>query len=477
MSLLTLFHLIEKLTEQEIILCIENITLEIHKQLFIKILKCVNDYEEEEKNQILLNWEIDESTIHELISKIIEIAQTLEYAPWQKTVNIISKCKFLFNRNLYDTCITYLDEAKTLAVKFEYFELLVTISAIEINLKKRGFLSSNHNPKNDAVHYNYMASNYRAYIGFQYSLERQRSLIEGAETKYLEQYKQKPLLRNESAARSIKAKFLYYEIRAKICYLLDEEEEAYYLIEQLLNLYKKHKHFLEVPGHRSKYVNTVGNYFSLSKNLGKEEKAFEEIKAIMTIAEEQQHNVGYHQMARQVFSISYIEQLKQFWQEKAYQQIVELIPDIEELFEKEIFLSYKCQAYRFFAYAYYYKGRAIDSLQWCESILDAYGKLISQDLKSVVLQLKLILLYEANKINLLQEEIEKTKQFNHQERRQGRFENLFINFITVLVEQGKNKEQELCQEYLRLFEALANEVRTKNHIDYFDIKTWIKKRL
>ncbi len=475
MYLSEFINLVHSLSEDELVSCY----LTTKNDFLKSILELVQQSASEKQ---LVNFiESNQISLQEIkqFQEIIldQVSQSVN-SPYVQVVSTLRKCNWLFHHQQFSLCKTYLEVVKKQALQYDYFEILVTITAIEINLKKRGIPISSSFPNADAVKYNRLAINYRRYIAFQYKLEEQRTLVDSYTVRRLSVMLQHELLSDISQAHSTSAQILFYETKGKLHYLLENYEAAYEAVKKMLQLYEDNSHLLAIPAHLSKYISVVGNYFGHARIVGvEEEDRLAQLRKLQELTFAHQHKQGQKgQLALNIFVVSFLEEIQAYLNEGDYEKIIQLIPEIEEGFSDQTLWSYKCVAYRYFAYAHFLTGDYRASLHWIDLLLEKYAQIVEADVKAIMLQVKLIIYFEDERWTDLGALIKETEAFHKKHKRRSRFEQLFINFMQALHAQKKTPEV-IYKEYLSLFQAIDKEPEIKHREEYFDIETWIQEKL
>lgn len=472
MYVLNFFKLLCSFSEQELTFCYSNTT---NKTLQLILQAYQKGMTEQALAELFQLHRIGQEEVQELQDLLLEQVSLSVNSPYVQVVSNLRKCNWLFNRQQFSLCKEYLERVKQKALQYDYFEMLVTITAIEMNLQKRGIPISSAFPAADAVAYNRLAINYRHYIAFQYTLEEQRTLVDGSTVRRLAHLLEHELLQDIAKARSTSAKIIFHETKGKLYYLLENYEAAFQAVKALLQLYEQNTHLLAIPAHRSKYISVVGNYFGHSRILGVQKDRLLELRKLQKIAfsHEQDHK---GQLALNIFVINFLEEIQAYLNQGDYTKIIDLIPDIEAAFGYQTHWSYKCVAYRYFAYAYFLLNNYQASLHWIDLLLIKNANIVQADVKAIMYQVKLIIYFEEKRWKELTKLIEETESFYKQCNRRARFEQLFINFMHALTKH-KTKPEIIYNEYLPLFKAIETESEIRHREEYFDIESWIEEKL
>lgn len=474
-----LHALVHTLSDQETVYCMENARGNVLK--LFKILKKTIICDE---NAIVTQMNlaaIYDNTLKELEDLLLSLANLQQTNPQSKVVALLEKSQWLFDKRQYHLCISLLNQAKSVAEKFGFLNQLVSIVELEHNLEQLGVLVTKQSTANDYIYYSDLADNYNQYLALKFKLPLMSLTVHNPASRradfYLLEHK---LLQNDSCPKSIVAKFLYYEIKSKLYFMLENYEQAATNMKGLFRLYENNPHYLELRPEVGRYITAMSNFVKLKQKLNKNiDDAIDNIKWFRNLGErfgfiDKQGYVGA------LYVYSYSQEVDFYYQFAEFDKILALIPEVTAFFKdeyQEVALLKKYMTYNFFAKTLFINEFYKEALKWVDYILKKWQKQVGSDLKADAMLLKMIIYLELENYTALRNTIIEIQQYFTDAHRRIQHEQLTLELFKAIAAQPNADRILEYQNYRLWINAVIEEEFTKHKSNMFDIVSWIDSKL
>lgn len=398
---------------------------------------------------------------HEKFSKDAEIG------------NLLLNAEILFNKELFELCLSHLLKAEKLAKKVENFTALISIHEWQ-----RRVYTTKHGPNH--VLFKETVGNQKATINDVNQINQYWALLADVSSfRYdsgsRENFMNHDLIKSNDPG-SLTANLLHNHVLYGYHLINAEPKIAEERITDILHLLEQHPDkIVEEPG---LYATSLGNKASLLLYQKRWKEAIRLLGQIRNIP------ATFNLKRNNKFSVrticrSYNLELEVYRDMKNTKAGNQLINEVETYLNKNISAipeDYTILFWYQFANIYFLSGKHAHALQWVNRLMD-YKKESWSDLSSYARILHLMIHFELGNIVYIKYALGSHKRYFKKNRRYGRFEKICLDFFSKICDQPKN---EYPSSFRRLFDQLFVEKQgliSDNALDAIDIKYWIEQRL
>lgn len=474
-----IYSLVHSLTEEEAQRCLASFKGQ-EKKLF-QLLLSFPTYEFHNIQLKIGAAEIAPKVSNQLLQAILKSEDRNVANLEDQAKALYKKSVWLYKKRLFSLCITLLDQAKTLATKFDMLELLLNIATLEFNLHQVGAIRSQNSPIDNYVFYADSVYNYHRYNAIKFKLYSIGLMVEDPESMRVRYFLHNELLQSETLALSIKAKLLFYEIKAKVHFIIEDFEAAYHYLQQLFALYEEHPHFLQIRSVASSYISNIASYVRLGEKLHKNIDTFATMKWFRNLSE----TYGFiedNSLALQLHTLSYSEEVQTYYQATEFDKIIGLIPEVTQFFKNTNFnynTAHKYTIYFYFAKTLFVNEFYDEALIWLNHILSNWQNVAGEDLKAEVLQMKMLTFIELEKYEALGELVVETEHFFKLTKRRSQYEMLVLELMKNIARHpfDEGKLNDLYKNYQVYLTAVLEEVAKNQKRTSFEVVAWLESKL
>lgn len=398
----------------------------------------------------------------------------------------IHSADILFNKGLYSQAEKVLGSVEKQAEKYERLNLLM-----EIRNRQKLLLENNLYTSTDAEKLNsFREEDQRIFK----ELERSNDLWH-IKSLLFNEINQKGKIRDEQtilqvkqiadrldeidmSQASVNAQYLFHHAKGAYYFALNDMECSFHHLKANFKLMTDHAMLKE---------DQPNYWFSLLTNLvyvSTKLKFFAEARTYLNHLKELQKTADQNMtldLEIKYFSSTCSLELFLLGEQGDFQKAVELIPRIEEGYEKfGIHINSIRKAYIDFkvGVALLSQGEYSKSLKWINRILNESRIDQKQDIYCFSLLISLILHYELKNTDYLPYAIHSVKRYFKGRNQIYKFEAIFLKIINQL---SKSDNIFDLEDKLRPFEkelnALVNDPKEKVVFEYFDFVSWVKSKL
>lgn len=400
--------------------------------------------------------------------------------------NQLQTIEILYNKTLYSQAIKQTNKAKKIAVKHELFNIIVELINWEVRIyatdPKMYYQKSNSETllqeKKDILETLLNDTAYQELEEKSFSYAR-KSLSKDKIKLYNEQMVEllnHELLSSEDKALSKEAKIKFHKIKGAAYYILKDREKSY------IHFKKTRETIITSPIYGDEnpiqYLNTLNNFFIACSYLNKKEEQKEIIQEMKTLEDSVKNKTLFYR----IFSTRSLNEVNYYIKYKQFGQIpniaTELDKDLSKIGDKlnpirSQFLEYNL------ACSYIYANQPKNALKWINAILNRPTKEIPEDIFNSSKILYLIIHYELENWDFLDNYIRSVSRNIRQGKSRYKVEFLFIKFITTIL-QDLNNEKTL-NEQLNLLKTelveISNDTFEKQSLELFYFMDWIDNKI
>ena len=380
--------------------------------------------------------------------------------------------EILFNKELYQHCMTELKRAEHLAKTFELKTGLVEV----INWKRK--LEQAIRPQN--------------YPGFRAVVEEQAEAI--ANLKNVNDYWKlaidvsgglfagegkkevvSPLLADVQTARSLEAKVLFYNSRYVYFLQKEEQEQAVKALEELVGYMEGIPHRLrEDPAMYISSVNNLVSYYFFTEDI---EKALQLINHSSNLYHELKIKGEKKTLLKQILR-SYNIELEIYRTHHLFHDNMPFILEIETFVmhnKSKMPVNYRLSFWFQFAYIHFMEKEYDAALKWINLILNHKSKDMRTDLQVQTRMLNLMTHLEQKNYFVMRYFVDSTRRFMRKVKEVKPYEKVLLQFFSRM---GRVADFEWKENFLKLKKDLAALEDFTNDFDLLiNYNWWIEKHL
>lgn len=286
-----------------------------------------------------------------------------------------------------------------------------------------------------------------------------------------------PILTNESMAKSISAKLLFWQLKALMYFTKNQSEQAANSNKQLLSLLDQHPHILALNPRR--YLSVLNNYLIdcliLDRNRDLEDgllriRELPRLKAYKKLPNTE----------RDVFRLSYSLEMNRFLSEGNFEALYAIRHTVElgvkkwgsQLSDHHLVAFYYMIAYSCFALTKYE-----ECLDWTNRIMAETDEKSAAALQISGRLLNLLAHYELGNNELLEYAINNVRRYQKRREKLTQLEALILSSLTSLIHlpSGERKKTYLSLE--SKLSALKEDSSEKTLFHNFNYPAWVKMKL
>lgn len=389
--------------------------------------------------------------------------------------------RILLEKNLYHQAKKLLNKAKESALQLEKFEDLIKILAIESDILK---VTENVKVLGTSLHEVDFATklaldklaNLSAYRG----LENQSQLMllsrvsarRQDEQGEADQFLAHPLLQDETAALSNRARILFFEIHRRIAYYLDDHKTALHYARKSVELFEAAHAIRE--GYKSTYLKQYRLFAHHLMWIEGPEAALPSIARLKDVPV----TTPAERVAR--FELYYLYSLGLIvgMGDRAPDEFLEELSVEYDAFENDLAVSQRLQANYLLADYYVVHGEYAVALTWTNRFLNHPRTNLRTDLQAGMRLINLLIHYERGNYDLMEYHLKSAYRYIYKQERMHRYERRFLRFFKdVLSAGGDANHVALMQAFREDILEIMKDPFEERASQIFNVVAWLDSKL
>lgn len=484
-----LFKLIKSLsrTEKGYFKKYANFHVRNNENNYTKIFDAIEIQEEYDEERVLKKFKKERFTKQFAVAKnylydmILESLESYHNSSTGEIRSMMNRVEILIDKGLHTQAKKLLKKAKDKAIEHEKLTYIPEINLMEQSIYRMqynlGGLKDNSDNLIEEIEQCAMKiKNMAEYESLKNKLYVQRIelgvLRNEKEFAAFDWFLKEPLLKNDKQALSINAKILYYELYASYYNYIEDSQKCYDYSLQLIKLIEANKTVIESNVNfptQFLYRHSIQCY-----NIGRYHEALEYIARMETLkvrSESQKFNIllkAYNTKVNVYFRMGNVK------------KCLQLIPEIENLLEqnkdsdkllKEI-IYWQVTALLMIAEDY---KRA---LKWLVKATISENYHIRQDLECIGRIMEIVLLYELDKTEIMENRIRSTYRFLAKKQKLYKLEKTILLSIRKLIDVNSKKDAlKFFVQLKKDLEPIVKDPLEKKFLAYFDIMSWLESKI
>lgn len=400
---------------------------------------------------------------------------------------LLHQVEILYEKNLYDHCLSLLNKAKNQALKYELYPLTIEVSLWERKvMAKLGDIKGVKNALDEAMWYMALLDNMNAFMKLNYEAMDLRNKIAKTRTpealNRLDAFIQHPFLQNEDIPLTFQARLDYWRIYAMYYYSIGDREQELAANEQVLQLMETRPDYAEE--YPAEYIAIYARLLIL--NQYQPEEAFrgilDEFRSFPNRLKSSRKSIQRSIRIRiEVDSCSIeMSRLLDQGQAAACRQMRVQMQALAQKYALHMSPAQKMTYHYMFAYVHLAEGEYKQALKEVNHILNEYEETVRPDLHLYTRMLNMTVHTGLNNLTVLKYEADSTARFLRKRGKMYRSEATLIRFFrrisrnSNLNPEGRKKIME--RFYEELLEIYQGGGESKVLI-YFDFLAWLTSRI
>lgn len=285
-----------------------------------------------------------------------------------------------------------------------------------------------------------------------------------------------PLLSDESKALCFTSKLLYHDTKGHYFSNIGQNKAAFEHYQQLVNLWETEQGGLLQKEELGNYRKAVNNYLLICKQIGRFDLFFEALQKIEKLP------TDTFEEEFKAFQLITINQLIYFLNTKHFQQGIKMVGNWEEGLEKygeHISPSHLLTIYYNISLLYFFEENHGETLLWLNEIIYYPKTQVRKDLQQVARLLQLILHYELENEEILENLHRSTYRNIKQADDLDDFEQIVLRNIRKLIKVNIFDKQELEACFLTFRSELQQMVAKTGRfpLGLFEVGNWLDSKI
>ena len=381
--------------------------------------------------------------------------------------DLLREIEILFRKELFEQCGDAINKAEKAAGNFENQTALLEI----LNWKRKLLLT-----KGDA---------FRNKNTVNKIIETEREIIENLNKhnsywdytinifdyftkgkKEVKKLLKEPLLNNETNARTLQSKILFYHLKYSMAIAGGKDKDALISLTSLVKLIEKYP--VRITDDPHSYITALNNKIGMLLNM----KKYEEIPGLLLKVRSVPKKYKLKDENKITFKLLL----------RTYNVELEMYRDTGNIefvrnYDTSISSDYKSLLFYQFAYIYFMNNNYSESLKWINKIISYEIGRGREDIESYARFLNLIIHYELNNIYVLRYAVEAARRFLKKKRNLRDFERNLLNFFSRLSTQHPEKHKDLFECLNKKLFSNTSPAQKDSILDYLDFEKWISEKL
>lgn len=284
---------------------------------------------------------------------------------------------------------------------------------------------------------------------------------------------EKELYKDVNNAKSVNAKFYYYNSLFTYYYCIGELEKSY---EPMLSLVQMIENDMEgMRNDMTKYIGALNNLYVVQKHIHEDEAGLKTLRKMRKIPAK-----SLVQKA-EVFTRSYLLETDHYISTGNFDQAMKSLKEIEtgirkfqDIIDKQSRLAF----YYNLTLIYFGADEFSKSLDWNNLLLNDPDLHIREDIQSYGRLINLIIHYELGNDQLLEYIVKSTHRFLDKRKRLFKVETIILNFIKKYPNWITQKQmiKHFRELHADLFELTKDDYE-KHAFEYFDFISWLESKI
>lgn len=490
-----LFSLIKSLTKSEKRYFKLMSSLQTGEKNYMKLFECVDA--QEEYNEAVVKQQLkgenfikhlpsEKNHLYKLILKSLRGFHADNSAASIIQENL-RNIELLFNKALYSECYKNILRVKEIAYSYEKYYFLLDLIDWEKKLVEEAFLDAKFKVSMDNLieeesvcteKLKNIAEYQKLYSKVNFVIRKGGYTRNKAGKKEIEEIITHPLIVAKNTALSLKATTAYYSIKG-LCAVTNQDYEASFNnFNNVLEIMDANPPIMkELPKRYIRALNNVMYTYMSKQDWVKTLSLIDKMKKLAS-------KPGFESIDLQLklFTFPYNAELNAYISKGDYAYAVKnVVPKIIEqlaYFEGKINKEEEMLFYYNISRAYFFTEDLRNSLRYMNLVLNENKPGLRDDVYTFARLVNLIIHYELNNFDLLEYNIKSTKRFLTLNKRDFKFETVFINEMRKLT---KIRVNDKIKEQFITFKAnlttVLNDPYERVALDYFDFLVWLDSKI
>lgn len=485
LSFAQVYELVHALTDEEI-KAVKTSVIDQAYPMSMMVEVCLN-MEDFDEVLLKIQWQSlgvqdVKAALEAFANSLIRAITTQDQAKAEEVNWLLQGVNVMYEKRQFDMCVELLEKARTIAAEHELMQQMENVLAWEKLLAGYNIIEGKDIKTilRDQIALKEQLANFYDYnlLNLRASQVDGNILVAEDRVKHLRSILKDPLLQSESQALTPLTKLIYNSICAIIYHDLEIYENAYHHYQRILELYQEYA--LRMKNNLHYYFATINNFADVGIRLGKYNEVLSLCEDLKNMPQ-QYAFMKVMQKDKDLFiRVSGIE-LQVFNRTLMLASAKALIPLVEDCLNnltspiQPILLTeiyYQTALTHFLATEYEQSLAVVQQLYAYEHA--PLG--IDNQLKGRFLEL--LTLIELADFKQLKNRFHKTQNWLSDKRPPSRYELLFLDLITAIlnvVDKETATLQAVYHEYIPLFQAIVPLVKQKDA--YLDIVTWLESKV
>ncbi|PKP48577.1 MAG: hypothetical protein CVT95_04240 [Bacteroidetes bacterium HGW-Bacteroidetes-12] len=490
-----LFHLIKSLTKSEKRYFKLMSSLQTGEKNYIKLFEFVEEqdsYDEEAlKNQFkdenfIKHLPSEKNHLYKLILKSLRgfHADTSAASIIQENLRNI---ELLFNKALYTECYKNILRTKETAYIYEKYYFLLDLIDWEKKLVEEAFLDNKFKVNMDNLieeesdcieKLRNIAEYQKLYSRLNYVIRKGGYTRNKEGQNEIEKIASHPLIIGTSTAHSIKATTACYSIKGLCAVTNHDHKTASENFNKVIKIMEANPPIMkELPKRYIRALNNVLYTHLVEKDWDKTLSIIEKMKALETKS-------GFESIDIQLklFTLPFNAELNTYISKGEYAEAIKkVVPEILERlqhFNGKVNKEEEMLFYYNISRAYFFTEDLKGALRYINLVLNENKPGLRDDVYTFARLVNLIIHYELNNLDLLEYNIKSTKRFLSINKRDYKFEAIFIQEMRKLTKcKTEEKLKEQFIEFKKSLLTILQDPYEKIALDYFDFLIWLDSKI
>lgn len=492
-----LFRLIHSLTRSEKRYITMNAATHSESSSYLKLFKAI-DLREQYDEQALKKQFEDESFIAHLpvikVQLFHFLLKSLRNFHESRSVDFSLKelmmdAAILNEKALYAESSATLNRARSLALQYEDWKVLLEILHKEYTLKsfttEPRYLEKELNQiNNDEKRFIRQLNNYGelAYLALSLTLllKKHKGIRDPSKVAAIKKLMSNPVLKSEKKALSFRARSLFHYIWSTYLMATCQFEKAERHLTSQINLYNQHRHFLQAaPGN---YLGALNNLLTSRFRMRQHAEVSTLIQQLRKLPESNEiKRVTSKRFRMVIFSWTFKAETGVAIQTETIHKKLEHIKEQEIYFHRySNVMEPKGRLETLLALAtfYFWLPDHKKSAQLVEKLLRDEGSGTHHEIAALARTLQIALHFDEGNFDILDYLIGGLQRFITKQKSISITQKAMLDLVMKLghFSNRKNQREFFAQQY-RKFSELKKDRFEKQNFDYFDITTWLEKKL
>lgn len=289
-----------------------------------------------------------------------------------------------------------------------------------------------------------------------------------------------PLMKDESLAKSVRAKNLFCILNYLYYYCTSDNSKAFEFAQKRLDLIEKYPQ--KIAGWKKEFLYALSDAIAMSYNLKRFDLCLLYLRKQREISDRSGAVSSNTPNFLDMYFKSYSFELNIYIISGYFKEGLELVSEVRQwldIYSGKLNKSEELKVLYSISYLYFGTGDFSNSLYWLNKILNDKSE-NRIDYKTFAKILNLIIHYELENYDLMDYEYKSIRRYLTKKDKLYEFENMILNTIKDLTNLHDKKERNFELELLRknITTLLkSNDNNNYKALEYFDILAWIDTKL